>query len=71
MLPCSITPQKNYPGGNEIVNFGGPFLGYHYHILILSDLCPEVERERFLKKYINFTPFTPKLSSLEVRGHET
>ena len=34
-------PQhKNpYPGGHEIYNFGRPFLGHHYYIFSLSDLC--------------------------------
>ena len=27
------------PGGHEIYNFGRPFLGHHYYILNLSDIC--------------------------------
>ena len=27
------------PGGHEIYNFGRPFLGQHYYIHSLSDLC--------------------------------
>ena len=60
MLPCSIT-KINCPGGNEIVSFGGAFLGYHYHILILSYLFPEVEREIF-KEIHQFNTFYPKIT---------
>ena len=28
-----------HSGGLEIYNFGSPFLGHHYFILSLSDLC--------------------------------
>ena len=58
------------PGGHEIYNFGRPFLDHHYYILGLSDQCLGVKRRRFLKKYINFTLFTPKLPPLWVGGHE-
>ena len=36
------TPQHKNPfsGGNEIYNFGIPFLGHHYYILYLSNGCP-------------------------------
>ena len=41
------------PRGHEIYNFGRPFLGHHYYILGLSDLCLEVER-KILKEIIYF-----------------
>ena len=33
--------------GHEIYNFGRPFLAHHYYILVLSDLCPGVEKKIF------------------------
>ena len=37
--------QKNpCPGGNEIYNFGRPFLGHHNYILTMSVLCLGVEK---------------------------
>ena len=51
----------------EIYNFGTPFLGHHYNTLRLNGPCTEVEKI-FLKKYINFTLFTPKLPLLWVGG---
>ena len=39
MNPC--------PGGHENYNFGGPFLGHHFYILSLSDLCLVVEKMIF------------------------
>ena len=36
-LPC--------PGGHEIYNFGGHFLGHHYYNLNLPDLCMGVEKK--------------------------
>ena len=35
------------PGGHEIYNFRTPFLGHHYLILSLSDLCPGVKKKIF------------------------
>ena len=35
--PSARTPAQ---GGHEIYNFGRPFLGHHYYILSLYDLCP-------------------------------
>ena len=40
-------------GGNEIYNFGRPFLGHGYYILVLSDLCMEVEKKIF-KEILHF-----------------
>ena len=38
--------RKNLcPVGHEIDNFDRPFLGHHYDILSLSDLCLEVEKK--------------------------
>ena len=62
--------KNRCPRGHEIYNFGKPFLAYHYYILGLSDLCLVVEKKIFLKKYSNFTLFTPQLPPLWVGGHE-
>ena len=53
------TPQhKNLcPGGHEICNIGRPFLGHHYFILILSDLCLRVEK-KFSKEIMHFQYMT-------------
>ena len=40
-IPC--------PGGHEIYNFGRPFLGQRYYTIILSKLCPWVEKKIFLR----------------------
>ena len=40
--------QEPCPGGNKIYNFGRLFLGHHYYILSLSDLCQWIEE--ILKK---------------------
>ena len=37
--------QDPCPGGHEIYNFGRIFLGHHYHILSLSDVCLRVEKK--------------------------
>ena len=66
----SLSHYKNpYPGGHEIYNFGKSFLGNNYYTLCLYESCPGVEM--FLKKYIDFTLFTPKLPSYGMRDHET
>ena len=43
------TPQHKSPcpGGHEIYNFVRTFLGYHYYILSLSDLCLGVKNDAF------------------------
>ena len=56
-------------GGQEIYNFVRPFLWSS--LLSLNGSCTGVQKRIFLKKYINFTLFTPKLPPLEVVGHET
>ena len=39
--------KNPYPGGHEIYNFGRPFLGHHYYIFNLSDLCLGVKKKIF------------------------
>ena len=42
------------PGGHETYNFGRPFLGHHYSIIILSEPCPSLENdEEFLENTSN------------------
>ena len=54
------TPEhKNpCPRGHEIYNFGRPFLGHHYCIFGLSDLCLGVEKTIFTEimqfRYMTF-----------------
>ena len=36
--------QNPSPGVDDIYNFGRPFLGHHYYILSLSDLCLGVKK---------------------------
>ena len=49
------TPLQKNPcrGGSEIYNFGRPFLGNHYYILGLFDLCQGVEK-KILKEKMHF-----------------
>ena len=49
------TPKRKNPcpGGHEIYNFGRPFLGHHYSILSLSNICLGVEQKIF-EEIINF-----------------
>ena len=58
-MTYTATPQhKNpCPGCHEVYNFGRPFLAPHYHILGLSDLCQEVEKEIF-KEIMHFQIMT-------------
>ena len=42
-----VTPQNPYPEGHEIHKLGRPFLGFHYLILSLSELCMGVEKNIF------------------------
>ena len=57
----------------EIYNFGRSFLGHHYYILGLSDLCLEVEKKIF-KEIMHFHFMTYMATSLHnnlcPRGHE-
>ena len=48
-------PQHKNPcsGGHEIKILGGPFLGYYYYTLSLSDLCLGVEKN-ILKEIMYF-----------------
>ena len=54
-VPHMTTPHhKNpCPGGNQIYNIGGPFLGHHYDTLSLSDLCLGLEKI-FLNEIMHF-----------------
>ena len=45
--------QEPLPRGHEIYNFGRLFLGHHYYILGLSDLCLGVEK-KILKEIMYF-----------------
>ena len=48
IIHFSTPLHKNlYPGAHDIHNFGILFLGFHYFILSLSDLCLELERKIF------------------------
>ena len=57
------TPQhKNpCPGGHEIYNSGRPYLGHHYCINSLFDLCMGVEK--ILKEIHQINTFYPKITS--------
>ena len=48
-MPLHMNPC---PQGNEFYNLGSPFLGHHYYILSLSNLCLGVEKKIF-KEIIN------------------
>ena len=45
--------QEPYPVGHKIYNFGILFLGHHYFILRLPDICLGVEKK--IKKQCIFT----------------
>ena len=45
--------QKPFPRAHEIYSFGRPFLGLHYYILSLPDLCPGVE-VKIIKEIMHF-----------------
>ena len=45
--------QEPLPRGYDIYNFGRPFLGYHYYILSLFDLCLRIEKKIF-KETLHF-----------------
>ena len=47
------------PRGHEIYNFGRPFLGHHYYIISLSDLCLGAEKKIF-KEIMHFHYMTYK-----------
>ena len=49
------------PRGHEIYNFGRPFLGHHYYILGLSDLCLGVETKIFKEiMYFHYITIWPR-----------
>ena len=65
------TPQHKNPchRGHEIYNFGITFLGHHYYTLVLVCVDHAQEKRRlFLKNYINYTLFIPKLPTLRGGG---
>ena len=69
------TPQhKNpCPGRYEIYNFGRPFLGHHYFILTLSDICLGVEKKIFRElMYFHYITYmvTPQSKNPCPWGHE-
>ena len=53
------TPKHHNPSpwGHESYNFGRPFLGHHYYILSLSDICIGVEKKIF-KEIMHFHHMT-------------
>ena len=54
MTYMALPLHKNpCPRGHEIYNFDRPFLGHHYYILGLSDLCLGVEKKIF-KEIMHF-----------------
>ena len=69
------TPQHQNPcyRGHKIYNFSRPFLGQHYYILGLSNLCLGVERKIFKEmmhfKYKTYRA-TPQNKNPCPRGHE-
>ena len=54
-MTCMSTPQQKNPcpWGHDIYNFDRPFLGHHYCILSLSDICMGVE-QTILKQIMHF-----------------
>ena len=45
--------KNSCPKGHKIYNFGRPFLGHHYYILSLSDLCLGADKKIF-KEIMHF-----------------
>ena len=50
---ATLQHQNPCPGGCEIYNLGRPFLGHHYFINSLSDLCMGVKK-KILKEIMHF-----------------
>ena len=74
MTYMAMPQHKNpYPRGHEIYNFGRPFLGHHYYIHGLSDVCLGVEKKIFKEimhfHYITYMA-TPEHKNSCPRGHE-
>ena len=58
----AISQRKNPSTGvHDSYNLGRPFLCYLYYILILSDLCQQVEKKIFLKKLCIYTMYLIQL----------
>ena len=54
MTYMTMAQYKNScPKGHKIYNFGRPFLGHHYYILSLSDLCMGADKKIF-KEIMHF-----------------
>ena len=62
-----MSQHKPCPGCHEIYNFGITFLGHHYYILDVSDLCLGVEKKNF-KEIQQFYTFYPQITSPLRRG---
>ena len=56
--------------GHEIFNLGRPFLSHHYSLLIISELCPQVEKKIF-KENTSFDSFYPQIFFPWVGGHKS
>ena len=41
--------QEPFPRGSESYNFGRLFLGHHYYIISLSNICMGVKKKNFKK----------------------
>ena len=55
LMTYMATPEhkNSCARGHEIYNFGRPFLGHHYYIFGLSDLCLRVKKKIF-KEIMHF-----------------
>ena len=56
------------PGGHEMYNFGRPFLGHHYYIISLSDLCLGIENIFYEVLVHQFYTFFPQITFPWVGG---
>ena len=63
----AMSQHKPCPGCHEIYNFGITFLGHHYYILDVSDLCLGVEKKIF-REIQQFYTFYPQITSPLRRG---
>ena len=62
--------KKPCPGGHEIYTFGRPFFGYHYYTLSFVWTMLRSREDDLLKKYVNFTLSTLKITSPLSGGYE-
>ena len=63
----TIAQKKPCPEGNEIYNFGRPFLCHHYHVHSFSDLCLGVENS---KKILNETMHFHYIIYMAIHSHK-